>query len=474
MILGALARVGLLVVAVASAQIPPQQDPSFIKHNFRVVELNVAAIGPDGNPVTDLAKTDFSIKENGVDLPVITFAVQRAARKTQSLPPSTFTNKAEQSASSVTIVLFDMLNTNSEDESRARAQLLKSLTTLDADEPVAVFALRSKLVLLSDFTSAVDAHSGKLADFLNRASEPAPAYSAEVRTAMTGEALEAIAAHISRIHGRKNLIWIAGQFPDPGGIEGPRRLIVRSAEPSSKPDQTRALRALSEENIAAYPVAVHEPPAEDRDAIAALGEVTGGREPYRLEDLSTAFHDAALDARLSYVFVLGLMTSQADGKYHPLEIAVNRANVRLHARQGYLDFPNLHRFSLADSIVNNATFTGVGLNVQARRVDKLLMLEINVDARDLTFVSRAGKMEVVLQFAVSSGEYRIEREPKSYKITLTRASYEEAQTAGLPFTINIAAQAAGSPYHIGFRDNASGAIGTIHIVVPAQARKDTE
>jgi hypothetical protein len=73
----------------------------------------------------------------------------------------------------------------------------------------------------------------------------AQAYSTETvfeQVAVTKRVLTAIARHLTKVPGRKNLIWITTAFPL--GVEGA----------DFKPDVEQAARALNDANIALYPV----------------------------------------------------------------------------------------------------------------------------------------------------------------------------------------------------------------------------
>src|SRR5882724_3424584 len=123
-------RFGMVCAALiaAAAQVPPPLDATFLKKNFRVLEVNVTASDSRGNPVEDLSKDDLIFKENGSELQIVSFSRERAEFRPQNaIAPLTFTNHVEQGASAATVILLDALNTSTADLIGAKAELLKSL-----------------------------------------------------------------------------------------------------------------------------------------------------------------------------------------------------------------------------------------------------------------------------------------------------------------------------------------------------------
>jgi VWFA-related protein len=72
-----------------------------------------------------------------------------------------------------------------------------------------------------------------------------------VQTTLT--ALEAIAYHVARIPGRKNLIWISGSFPMQMGL-GEFTVSNTQDKRTFSDEMERAARALNTANLAVYPV----------------------------------------------------------------------------------------------------------------------------------------------------------------------------------------------------------------------------
>ncbi len=69
------------------------------------------------------------------------------------LPENVYSNAARYNASSaLNVVLLDALNTNLPHQAYVRDQMIRYLEKMPEGQPVAVYALSTKLTLLQDFT----------------------------------------------------------------------------------------------------------------------------------------------------------------------------------------------------------------------------------------------------------------------------------------------------------------------------------
>src|SRR6267154_2067358 len=241
----------ILALVLACQTAVPQQESATIRISTRLVQISLTAHDKNG-PVSNLKKSDFTILDQGKPRSVSLFSVTSAesqVRQAPPLPPNTFSNYIEHHASrpsTVTVILFDTLNTPAENQIYARQELLKFMKELQPQDRIALYTLSKKLNILLDFT----ADAGEITRTLDRfrgaqsfeleaaaktgASEagllPAPQgigsnavingnldvaaqmesdFYTESRIRMTAQALEAIANHVARLPGRKNLVWIS-------------------------------------------------------------------------------------------------------------------------------------------------------------------------------------------------------------------------------------------------------------------------
>jgi VWFA-related protein len=519
--------------AVLSAQIPPSAIPAntVIKTTSRIVNINVIAVDRKGNPVTDLTKQDFIIKDNGKERPVSLFSLERTdvpAAGAESKPaaattPGTFTNHVEESASGVTIFLFDGLNTRFEDQARAKQQLIKYLREVDVNDRVALFSLGKSLFLLHDFTkdtkSMIDAINkrasrinNEVADaepeasntgnddmdaFLDNANQQIADFTNINRATTTAAALEAIAGHVARIPGRKNLVWISGGFPIMIGFDAASIGSTRDQRTFS-PEIDRATRALNNANLAVYPVDARglqtgtlsassatpknmartgsspaiPPPDRNYDSLETLANGTGGKAFHNLNDLASAIKTATSDARVSYALAFTPPAETLDGKFHELKVETKRSGVHLRFRKGYFAFPDVPQPSLTEAIANPSAYSGIGITVNLKPADNSFLATITLDAKDITFTpAHDGSWRGALQILVIGGPLPKELRPLPVNLNFSAEAFAGVQNKGVILTTKLDAPAGPNQYHVGIRDVPSGAVGTIHLVKSDPAAK---
>ena len=228
--------------------LPLEADEPPISSTTHVVLVNVVVKDKHGKPVDDLTRDDFVVRDNGRKQKIALFArEENSAVAATPRQPLTFTNRPAAGMPSVTVFLFDELNTSLADQQLARKDFLRYLGHVPADSRVAVFVLGDSLVLLHDFSEDVpslvaalnrhasrvnreveastaptgSAHSlagdqntdAKWDSFIRASSRAYVDYEETVRALRTAAALETIAGHLEGIPGRKTLIWISGGFP---------------------------------------------------------------------------------------------------------------------------------------------------------------------------------------------------------------------------------------------------------------------
>lgn len=255
----------------------------------RLVEVSVLVKDGSGKPVAGLSREDFVLLEDGKEQAIQLFSeeMSRSTRTLETLapplPPNTFSNRVTtvNVAPSVSVILFDVLNTQIVDQQLARRQIITFLKQLKPADRVAIYLLAHGVRVLHDFTGdaaklleALEKFQGSasfeadaslerapafgeldLDEFFKEAAERSAAQNTRLRIKYSLDALWAIAHHLSPIPGRKNLIWVSGGFPLTIGIEdskpgdtGFRDRGIYSSEVQ------RTARAVSQANIAIYPV----------------------------------------------------------------------------------------------------------------------------------------------------------------------------------------------------------------------------
>ncbi len=508
-------------------------DPALqqtVRVTTRLVEVSVVAETKNGDPVSDLTQQDFTILDQGRPETIAVFTCEKAEEgepTSRPLPPNVFSNRLERlgkAPTSATVVLFDGLNTELTDQAYARQQIVKFLEQLEPGDQVALYVLGRGPRVLQDFTSdsnsllkALESYKGEQTRSLEAPMyDPALTSAAQLdswlgeltfnlydyferdRAFRTVRSLVAIANHLERLPGRRNLVWVSGSFPVwIGGDSVPR---PRKAKPGkvSVPEFDRAARALNRANLAVYPVDARglmapqeyradraAPRKESRiadvvmfNAMRVMAERTGGRAFYNNNDLRAAVRRAADDARLTYLVGYYPSHDQWNGKFREIKLQVNRPDVQLHYRRGY--------FALSDEpvepwyrqeVLEAATWspveaTGLGLTVRATAAGGGMMeLELQVDANDIALRQKDGAWTCGLDLwfvQFDRKEKRLKTEGRTNNLRLDRRTYEHVMKArGLVLMDHVKPDPKAFLLRVLARDIVSGALGSLTIPLRA-------
>lgn len=276
------------------AQKPGSAPPAgpVIRATTRLVQVSVIAHDNHGNPVSDLAREDFRLLDDGQEQKIAFFSKDSSALRAGNatpLPPDTWSNLSSRNGGvpvNLTVILFDQVNTAALDQSNARNQVVRFLKQMRAEDRIALYALGNDLRILHDFTSDADsllhalarvqARSGRLVPENEPAQSPAVQTSTDAdldsflqasdtsfvqyrttdRILRTTDAFEAIAAHVASLPGRKNLIWVSGGFPLLLGYDMDSTMVQAAGLDTRTfiEEVDRAGRAFNDANVAVYPV----------------------------------------------------------------------------------------------------------------------------------------------------------------------------------------------------------------------------
>src|ERR1051326_5778465 len=148
--------------APASAQ--PQSEhvegtAAVLKVKTRLVVVDVIALDHKGIPVTDLKAEDFTLREEDQPQKIRLFNFQHGAKgqpavmAPATLPTNRITNIPRfKTNSALNVLLLDGINVTNANQNYAREQMLKFVEKLPAGQPLAVYAMGTRLRLLQDFT----------------------------------------------------------------------------------------------------------------------------------------------------------------------------------------------------------------------------------------------------------------------------------------------------------------------------------
>ncbi len=538
----------VLLMAPAFAQGSDSQEPPLIlRVSTRLVVVNVIAKDSKGRPVTDLAKDDFILLEEGREQKVDVFSIEAnlpGPGTAGSLPPNTFSNRLDggsQNPRSVTVILLDSLNTPIEDQLYSKRHVIKFLQQLRAEDRVALYVLGSRLGVLHDFTSdarpllsGLDRYKSRLVPGVSASLEKSDVVGEQLdgwfqgtrfgpsfyfttdRVITTLHALTAVASHLSRFPGRKNLVWVTAGFPfsvdleelPPLGRPGRGRVApfylsgnVSRVEQTFGAEIELAARALGNANVAVYPVDSRglmgpfeiDPrlsPADRTDfrrlgprfGIASdpfdtawsLATLTGGRAFHNTNDIQGAIRHAIDDSRLTYV--LGYYSPQKDwdGRFRKITVKVRRAGVRLRHRRGYFAekepvlTPDRRQAVLIDAAISPLDATSLRLTVRVEPANgtSSLKLAMQIDPHDLTLNPEgerwSGLVDVLLAQKGSEGVV-LKAEKSSLDLRVDRESYERIIREGVTLTKMQEITPEAAELRVVVRDVASGALGSVAI-----------
>ncbi len=204
----------------------------------------------------------------------------------------------------------------------------------------------------------------------------------DIRNRMTLEALNQIAAYVAGIKGRKNLIWFTDGMPlnlfPTGGVDDLQAMTDYSKEVRKTTD------LLTTAEVAVYPVdarklvnvtadeadqhldrittrtggvvATNQMKAQTKKGnellgMEAIAEATGGAAYYNTNDLKSAVAKAVANGANYYTVSYTPPDLRFDGRYHSIEVQVDKPGLNVAYRKGYN----------ADDILHNAVSPALSL-----------------------------------------------------------------------------------------------------------------
>jgi VWFA-related protein len=276
----------LCAAALASAQ----SVPTF-QVGTRLVTVDVLVRSDKGTAVRGLTKDDFTLQDKGKNQTIAVFAVTDTASappaKPTPLPPGVASNRISSGGvenRGATVILFDRLNIPvAADQAVVRTKILALLASLKPTDRIGFYSLGNSLTMVQDFNeeaagiiqaakrlstpgetaSGSDPVEARLRDALT----PMQVLDMTVRTSHTTQAFQTIARHLAGIPGRKDLIWVASDFPLTYGLSAERR-------ENYKEEVAQATNTMSEANIAVYPMDPRG--VEGNRSNSSLGDCSSG------------------------------------------------------------------------------------------------------------------------------------------------------------------------------------------------------
>jgi VWFA-related protein len=332
----------------------------------KLVQLDVVARSK-GAPAAGLTKDDFTLLDNGKPQKIAFFSVRStrtAGAPAVPLPQGAVSNRfardGEMSANS-TIVLIDQKNTPHTVQAIAIPRIAKFIDSRHKGDRVGIYTL------LGDGSLDVVQELTDNPELLARAAKALKPEDPNRRTAdvdgrvdrvmATRRALEDIGRHLTRLPGRKSLVWITTAFPLLGhGFD-------------FRPDMEKAARALNDANVALYavdargltgslasgmtgvssadskgprtrPGGIRMPRVgggfpSGTDTMDYLAGLTGGLVFINDNGIENLIQAAIDDGELTYTLGFYPLQDEQDGTWHKLKVEVARREIKVRYRENY-------------------------------------------------------------------------------------------------------------------------------------------
>ncbi len=512
-----LALLPLLVAHATNSQ--GQEKPKTLRVVTRLVNVNVVVLDAQGHSVKGLGKEDFAISDEGRPQQVDFFSsVENAqAASHAAADPDTYTNNLEASGAtpSVTILLFDALNSWWTSQGYALHRIRKFLRQIEREDHIGVYVLSDGLHVVHPFTR----DSSELVAAIHRYDEKHSHRSPEAEEegegstgdptldrfltgkdlgrrfsvhangpplTVTTRALEAICRQLAKAPGRKTLIWVTDSIAGVGQFLGRNlsemeRLWRELPENQKGPSTEQLIRMMNDANICVYLVdseglgmTFGRWPIQG--AMRELTSRTGGRAFINRNDLETGIRRAVEDSRYTYSMAFAPDHNLWNGEWRKLEVKVNQPGARVLSRAGYFALPeatplpekrrlNLFREIAASpvdatalplSVHLAAVRTGDGTRLDARiRMDVLPMLTLREDGH------WSGTFELMLIQA--AGDQIVGATPRGVHADLKPAQYATIAEKGWDLPMQLKLLAGARELCVILHDENTDAVGSVHI-----------
>jgi len=473
---------------------------------LKLLDLNVIALDSHEQPVNDLTIDDFQVTDAGKPQKIVFFRHRDAAlRQASTLAPNEVSNRGPESVPFATVILFDLMNESFGSRGNAANEIIKTLEKLDKADYLYLYivTIDGRLFSVHGLPNGEEgpdaAHWTKqikpqLDNALKTVLRNRPVeVDISIRTQMTFIALDQMGLELSRVAGRKNLVWVTDGVPI--GL-GP----VRS-DTGEFVDFTPQLRHLSQalerSGVAIYPVRQVMMGSPDRigatsDGVGATGgagtgmqsietlnefaSVTGGR-PNLGKDIGAALKQAMNDVRVSYQIGYYAPDRNWDGKFHKIRITCKRKGVHIQAKTGYYAWavpPGEGSEQAIRAVVGtqfDAAEIGLHGSLTADPKDKgSMQLNVRIDAHDVAFGQQGDHSDAQLRLALV-GYYNDGRIEGShvvpFDVHFSAAEREKARSEGIPFTRKVAISDQLGRVRLIVFDRGSNAIGSLTIPISA-------
>ncbi len=543
----------LCATSCAWAQSTPT-SANTITVTTRLIYVDVVVRDSSGHPVAGLTKADFAVKEDGKPQPIAFFddgSRRRPEQPAVAVSPTgpqagigIFSNTAPSTSPdrAANLILLDLLNTPQQDQLYATEQLLKFLKTLPPGHQMALFLLTDRLEMLQGLTGSSDqliraaqqlspkdkhltrsgsermqmidnitslallmGHDpGGFAGHLKQDLDNEDADTLDRRVRVTATAFAQLAAACSGYPGRKNLLWLAEDFPI--GLRAQLQL-DRSPLVSDALGTTGLLANLG---IAVYPISLAGLQTTGIDASSGgagetslvtgagntlrdqfnarnslydsvndLARDTGGQAFHGTNDIAGALTRVVDDGSHYYTLAYRSPATKGDGTDHHIAVSLDKSGLQLSYRHSYMTLPEAQGSKGVDQELK-ASLQPEMLDSSQLRLSSALRVtpdhptvavDTNLNAADLTYTTdpaghRHTQLLVTLvAFSTTDTPKPIAETTGVLNLDLDPAQYNGLLQKGLQFREQISLKPGQYTLHLGVAETTTHRIGTLAMPV---------
>jgi VWFA-related protein len=452
-----------------------------------LVNLNVVAVDNRGEPVSDLTSADLEVTDAGKPQKIVLFRhYDSKLTVAPTLAPNEVSNRAGANIPRATIILLDLLNESLGTRGYSSEQLVRYLSSLESADYLYFYLLTNegRLYVVHGLPGEGDANQGTenpwtrqikpvLDDALRQVTRIRPAGTDVAhRVFMTFNALGVLATDLSRIPGRKNVVWITTGLPIALG--------ARRSDQGQAVDFTQQVRKLSDaldrSGISIYPV--RETLLDVPDAADLLANLTGGR-PDAGKDVGAAIKQAMNDVRTSYQVGYYPPERNWDSKFHKLHVTCDRKGVRLEFKTGYYASPEApdERVRQTVNAVASTQFDAAEIGLRALLSPDpngggKFHLETHIDANDVAWTEDGNQHSSALRLAVI--RYGNGQQPNMSAMVVplnlheNDQQIEQARKEGIPDSEDLVLPESVQRIRVIVFDIGSNAVGSVSIPIRAR------
>ena len=397
------------------AQTPPDPSTYTFQADTHLVLIDVTVTDAKDNPVHDLPQFAFRVFDNNKPQLVASFEEHKGIPAATILPattPGVYSNDYLLHLPPVlNIALIDIANMNMADQIYLADQLTAFLNEQPDGRPLAIY-LRSSLgcFLVQSFTS-----DRKL--LLDAVHKAIPRFPPQERRYLSDfDTLYQIALSVSRLPGRKNILWFSG---------GSTRFLRPDAMLLPDDSPWRDLYdELNLERIAVYPIDVRGPiwgsgPAFQHMAMREAAQATGGKAFYNNNGLTEITEHVVSSDGSFYTLTYSPHNLDLDNNWHKIRIEVDGHSYHLSYRTGYFADGSVRR---TDGPAPPRTRT------------RLLLNGGKMEVPDLSGVTERGDYPIIFQASALSSS-----DPSLAKMVKPSASLPPvaAKRRAIPYSVRF-------------------------------------